>query len=139
MPSPAVVVGGVLFVVGMLLLAWAGVRLGASLAPFPALRTDEHVKTAWPLLTGHDLRLGEWVIRCVFAAALLVKEECRHPREVKSPWLRAWTSDGRVRSATRWTLGVIAPAAKSARCVGRGRLVCVDPAAFPFCRLTRSG
>jgi protein-S-isoprenylcysteine O-methyltransferase Ste14 len=44
----AVAVGGVLFVVGLLLLAWAGVRLGASLTPFPAPRTDQHVKTTGP-------------------------------------------------------------------------------------------
>jgi protein-S-isoprenylcysteine O-methyltransferase Ste14 len=44
----AFVIGSVLFVLGLLLLAWAGLRLGSSLTPFPAPRTDQAVKTAGP-------------------------------------------------------------------------------------------
>lgn len=45
----ALAIGGVLFVLGLLLLAWAGLRLGSSLTPFPAPRTDQRsVKTAGP-------------------------------------------------------------------------------------------
>ncbi len=44
----ALVVGGVLFALGLGLLAWAGLRLGSSLTPFPAPRTDQTVKTAGP-------------------------------------------------------------------------------------------
>ncbi len=40
--------GGVLFVLGLLLVAWAGLRLGSSLTPFPAPRTGQTVKTAGP-------------------------------------------------------------------------------------------
>ena len=34
--------------IGLLLLAWAGLRLGSSLTPFPAPRTRQTVKTAGP-------------------------------------------------------------------------------------------
>ncbi len=44
----ALAIGGVLFVLGLLLLAWAGLRLGSSLTPFPAPRTDQTVKTTGP-------------------------------------------------------------------------------------------
>jgi protein-S-isoprenylcysteine O-methyltransferase Ste14 len=40
--------GGTLVAVGLLLLAWAGVRLGGSLTPFPAPRAGERVKTRGP-------------------------------------------------------------------------------------------
>lgn len=46
--SAALAIGGVLFVVGLLLLAWAGLRLGSSLTPFPAPRADQIVKTTGP-------------------------------------------------------------------------------------------
>lgn len=42
------VVGGLLLGLGLLLLAWAGLRLGSSLTPFPAPRTDQTVKTNGP-------------------------------------------------------------------------------------------
>ena len=45
---PALAIGGVVFVLGLLLLAWAGLRLGSSLTPFPAPRTDQTMKTAGP-------------------------------------------------------------------------------------------
>lgn len=41
-------VGGVVLVLGLLLLGWAGARLGSSLTPFPAPRPGEAVKTAGP-------------------------------------------------------------------------------------------
>ncbi len=44
----ALAVGGGLFALGLGLLAWAGLRLGASLTPFPAPRTDQTVKTTGP-------------------------------------------------------------------------------------------
>jgi protein-S-isoprenylcysteine O-methyltransferase Ste14 len=44
----ALAIGGVLLVLGLLLLCWAGLRLGSSLTPFPAPRTDQTVKTAGP-------------------------------------------------------------------------------------------
>ena len=40
--------GGLLLVLGLLLLAWAGVRLGSSLTPFPAPRAAETVKSGGP-------------------------------------------------------------------------------------------
>ncbi len=47
-PTAALTIGGFLFVLGLLLLAWAGLRLGSSLTPFPAPRTDQTLKTAGP-------------------------------------------------------------------------------------------
>jgi protein-S-isoprenylcysteine O-methyltransferase Ste14 len=44
----ALAIGGVLFALGLLLLGWAGLRLGSSLTPFPAPRADQTVKTAGP-------------------------------------------------------------------------------------------
>lgn len=44
----ALAIGSVLLVLGLLLLGWAGLRLGSSLTPFPAPRTDQTVKTAGP-------------------------------------------------------------------------------------------
>ena len=44
----ALTFGGVVFALGLGLLAWAGLRLGSSLTPFPAPRTDQTVKTAGP-------------------------------------------------------------------------------------------
>jgi protein-S-isoprenylcysteine O-methyltransferase Ste14 len=41
-------VGGAVFVVGLLLALWAVLRLGSSLTPFPAPRSDQHVKTTGP-------------------------------------------------------------------------------------------
>jgi protein-S-isoprenylcysteine O-methyltransferase Ste14 len=44
----ALVIGGALFLLGLLLLGWAGLRLGSSLTPFPAPRKDQNVKTTGP-------------------------------------------------------------------------------------------
>jgi protein-S-isoprenylcysteine O-methyltransferase Ste14 len=44
----ALAIGAVVFVLGLLLLSWAGLHLGSSLTPFPAPRTDQTVKTAGP-------------------------------------------------------------------------------------------
>jgi protein-S-isoprenylcysteine O-methyltransferase Ste14 len=44
----ALSVGGVLLALGLVLLAWAGLRLGSSLTPFPAPRTDQSVQTTGP-------------------------------------------------------------------------------------------
>ncbi len=44
----AYAIGGALLLVGLLLLAWAGRRLGASLTPFPAPRADQRVRTDGP-------------------------------------------------------------------------------------------
>jgi protein-S-isoprenylcysteine O-methyltransferase Ste14 len=41
-------IGGLLLALGLLLLSWAGMRLGSSLTPFPAPRTDQTVKTTGP-------------------------------------------------------------------------------------------
>ena len=46
--TAALAIGAVLFVLGLLMLGWAGLRLGSSLTPFPAPRTDQTVKTAGP-------------------------------------------------------------------------------------------
>ncbi len=46
--AAALAIGGVLFMLGLLLLVWAGLRLGSALTPFPAPRTDQTVKTAGP-------------------------------------------------------------------------------------------
>jgi protein-S-isoprenylcysteine O-methyltransferase Ste14 len=46
--AAALAIGGLLLVLGLLLLAWAGLRLGSSLTPFPAPRTDQNVTTTGP-------------------------------------------------------------------------------------------
>ena len=46
--SAALAIGAFLFLLGLLLLSWAGLRLGSSLTPFPAPQTDQTVKTAGP-------------------------------------------------------------------------------------------
>ena len=39
------IVGGTLLALGLLLLAWAGIKLGASLTPFPAPKTGQELTT----------------------------------------------------------------------------------------------
>lgn len=41
-------VGGVLFVLGLLLVVWALLRLGSALTPFPVPRAGQNVRTAGP-------------------------------------------------------------------------------------------
>ena len=41
-------IGGALLAIGVLVLTWAGMRLGSSLTAFPAPRAGETVKTASP-------------------------------------------------------------------------------------------
>jgi len=58
-----VAIGGVVLVLGLLLLGWAGLRLGPSLTPFPAPRTDQTVKTAGPYaLVRHPMYGGAILI-----------------------------------------------------------------------------
>lgn len=42
------IAGGALLALGLLLLGWAALRLGPSLTPFPAPRTDQALKTTGP-------------------------------------------------------------------------------------------
>jgi protein-S-isoprenylcysteine O-methyltransferase Ste14 len=46
--APVLAAGGLLLALGLLLAAWAGLRLGSSLTPFPAPRTGQHVKIGGP-------------------------------------------------------------------------------------------
>jgi protein-S-isoprenylcysteine O-methyltransferase Ste14 len=46
--APVLAAGGALLALGLLLAAWAGFRLGPSLTPFPAPRTDQEVAIRGP-------------------------------------------------------------------------------------------
>jgi protein-S-isoprenylcysteine O-methyltransferase Ste14 len=46
--APVLAAGGALLALGLLLAAWAGVRLGPSLTPFPTPRTDQKVAIRGP-------------------------------------------------------------------------------------------
>ena len=93
-------VGGALFVLGLLLLAWAGLRLGSSLTPFPAPRADQSVKTAGPYaLVRHPMYGGGllialgWSIMFATVAGLILTVVLAVFLDLKARREEAWLSE----------------------------------------------
>ena len=96
----ALAIGGVLFALGLGLLAWAGLRLGSSLTPFPAPRTDQTVKTAGPYaLVRHPMYGGGilialgWSIIFATVAGLVLTLVLALFLDLKARREEAWLSE----------------------------------------------
>ena len=89
------VVGGTLLALGLILLAWAGITLGASLTPFPAPKTGQELTTTgaytlvrhpmygggilialgWSILFGTIIGLGLTAVLAIFLDLKARREE----------------------------------------------------------------